>query len=344
MTSHSYLRWLAEETPTQWWHDSGEPCELQQGLAHGAVGVTTNPVLAATTLLTNRERWEPHLRGLPQGISAGDKAELLIRAVTQNAASMFKPIHDRTAGKKGYVCAQVAASLAADRQQMWEMANRFHSWAQNIAIKLPVTAAGLDVLEDCAAAGMTVTATVSFTVPQVLSVAKRYRKGLARAREAGKSPGRCYAVIMAGRLDDYLSEIAADRRADVSPADIQKASIAVVKRAYALYEENGYEAELMVAAHRGSYHTTELVGAKMILSIHPKYQGLLLQPGIARDPHGIDRPIDTKIVERLMTLPEFVRAYEPDGMRPDDFISYGLTQRTLAQFQASWSQIEAIRT
>ena len=51
------------------------------------------------------------------------------------------------------------------------MARRFHAWAPNIAVKLPVTAAGLDVLEDCIAEGITVTATVSFTVPQVVAVA-----------------------------------------------------------------------------------------------------------------------------------------------------------------------------
>ena len=72
----------------------------------------------------------------------------------------------------------------------------------------------------------------------------------------------------------------------------------------------------------------------MIIPIHPKYQDMLLQAGIARDPHVIDKPVDTDIIERLMTLPDFVRAYEPDGMQPNEFISYGLTQRTLAQFQA----------
>ena len=43
-------------------------------------------------------------------------------------------------------------------------------------------------------------------------------------------------------------------------------------------------------------------------------------------------------------FPDFVRAYEPDGMRPEEFITFGPTQRTLAQFiDAGWLLIEGIR-
>ena len=38
------------------------------------------------------------------------------------------------------------------------------------------------------------------------------------------------------------------------------------------------------------------------------------------------------VIARLQTMPEFVRAYEPDGMKPADFVSFGATQRTLCQF------------
>ena len=41
------------------------------------------------------------------------------------------------------------------------MAHRFTAWAPNIAVKLPATSAGLDVLEECIAEGITITATVS---------------------------------------------------------------------------------------------------------------------------------------------------------------------------------------
>ena len=43
-----------------------------------------------------------------------------------------------------------------------------------------------------------------------------------------------------------------------------------------------------------------------------------------------------------MTVREFSRAYEPDGMGTDEFITYGVTQRTLAQFiESGWLKLES---
>ena len=66
----------------------------------------------------------------------------------------------------------------------------------------------------------------------------------------------------------------------------------------------------------------------------------------------IHEPVAADVIARLMTIPEFVRAYEPDGMKPADFITYGVvqagrhaddrTQKTLSQFvEAGWLPLEA---
>jgi len=54
----------------------------------------------------------------------------------------------------------------------------------------------------------------------------------------------------------------------------------------------------------------------------------------------IDDPVAEDVIERLRTIPDFVRAYEPDGLKPEEFITYGVTQRTLSQFvEAGWAPI-----
>ena len=223
------------------------------------------------------------------------------------------------------------------------MARRFSAWAPNIAVKLPATAAGLDTLEECAAEGITVTATVSFTVSQAVAIAERYRRGLARARAAGKATGRCFAVIIIGRLDDYLREIVCDQKAEVTEADIRQAGLAATKRAYALCQERGYEATLLVAALRGTYHMVELAGAKLIMSIHPTTQAMLLHPGVSRELR-IAAPVAPDVIARLACVPEFVKSYEPDGMKPQDFLAFGLTQRTLTQFvESGWRLLESYK-
>jgi len=340
-SAETYLQWLIRSTRTCWWHDSAEPAELELGLERGAVGVTTNPFLVRLALENNRAVWSGEIRQVLEGNPAPEaKAEALMGLVVRRAAARLAPEHRRSGGRMGYVCAQVNPARAGDREAMLGMARRFGAWAPNIAVKLPATAAGLDVLEEAVAEGITVTATVSFTVPQVLAVAERYRAGLRRARERGLPPGRCFAVIMIGRLDDYLREVAQDGRAGLSESDIRQAGLAVVKRAHSLYRQRGYEALLLVAALRGAYHLTELAGAELVMSIAPAYQELFLSHALPRCERIQEAP-PPEVVGRLSRLAEFVRAYQPEGMRPEEFISYGATQRTLAQFiEAGWRLLE----
>lgn len=341
MSNDSYLRWLAGDTPTSWWHDSADPDELDRGLAQGACGVTTNPVLTNQALHARPEFWRERIGPLAPDLDPGAKAERLMQAVIADAARKLEPQYRASNGALGYVCAQVNPAMAGDRQAMLAMARRFHAWAPNIAVKLPATAAGLDVLEDCIAQGITITSTMSFTVPQVVAAARRHRLGAARARANGIVPGHCYAVIMIGRLDDYLRDVARDSRADVSEADIRQAGLAVSKRAHEIFRTEGYEAVLLVAALRGIHHMTELAGGELTMSIHPRYQEQLLAPGVPRE-ERIERPIDPRVIERLEHLSEFVRAYEPDGMAPEELITFGLTQRTLSQFcEIGWNMLEA---
>jgi len=341
MSQENYLKWLVNNTKTTWWNDSGDPGELTFAFEHGATGVTTNPVLSNRALCANRDYWAAQLQDvLSKDLPPEQQAEALTRIVVTHAAAQYKPAHDKTNGREGYVCAQVNPALAGARDAMLAMARRFHAFAPNIAVKLPVTAAGLEVLEACTAEGITATATVSFCVPQVVQIAESYRRGIQRAKDNNVEPGKCFAVIMIGRLDDYLRDVARDSRAGISESDIQQAGLAATKRAYAIYQERGYEAILLIAALRGTYHITELVGADLIMSIHPKYQEIFLSQDMPRE-ERIEKEIPADVIDRLMKLPEFVRSYEPDGMTPEEFITYGATQRTLSQFsEIGWKQLE----
>ena len=341
--NNTYLNWVIENTGAEFWHDSAESAELALGLERGAVGVTTNPVLASVALNKNRALWSADIDAvLARNLPSEAKAEALMRIAVTRAAAKLTPQFEASQGRSGLVCAQVNPLRAGDRDCMDAMAKRFHAWSPNIAVKLPATAAGLDVLEDCVADGITITATVSFTVPQVVAIAERHRAGIKRAREKGIEPGKCYAVIMIGRLDDYLREIAHDNQVEVSESDICQAGLAVAKRAYSIYQERQYEAVLLVAALRGDYHLTELAGAELVMSIHPSYQEIFVSKDFPREPR-IDSPPPPEAIDRLRRMREFVRAYEPDGMSPGEFVSYGVTQRTLSQFSEAWKLMESYR-
>jgi transaldolase len=339
-----YLRWAISKTKTTWWHDSADPAELKRGLERGAIGATTNPFLASVALHANKTLWADEIQDvLGQNPEPQKKAEGLMNIVVRHAAEQLLPQYEKTGGRTGFVCAQVNPTQAGDREPMLAMARRFSRLAPNIAVKLPATAAGLDVLEDCAAEGITCTLTISYTVPQTIAAAERHRRGLQRARDKGVTPGKCFAVIMIGRLDDYLREVAHDCCAAVSESDIRQTGLAVTKRAYSIYQQRGYEAVLIIAALRGTHHMTELAGAEVIMSIFPSVQEMLLAPDLPQQ-ERIDARVPGDVIERLSQIPDFVRAYEPDGMKPADFITYGVTQRTLSQFiESGWKLMENFR-
>ncbi|MGM0432318.1 MAG: transaldolase family protein [Spirochaetota bacterium] len=335
-----YLSWLSRKTQTSWWHDSADLAELEDAMNSGAVGVTTNPVLVRQAIYDKPEFWKDYLQDIPGDLSTAARSEEIIRRVTVEVAKKLQPIYEKTNGEQGYVCAQVHPSKAADRETMKAMVHRLHSWAPNIAVKIPATAAGLDVLEECAAEGITLTVTVSFTLPQVLEIGKRYEAGRKKAQDNGIEPGKCFSVVMVGRIDDYIRDVARDRKnTEAKETDIIQCGTIIMKRALELYKERGYNAILMPAGMRGGYHSMELAGAPITMSIHPKIQKPLSEE---KGPFSerFEEAIDPEAVKRLNTIPEFVRAAEPEGMQATDFITYGVVQKTLAQFSENWALID----
>jgi transaldolase len=148
---------------------------------------------------------------------------------------------------------------------------------------------------------------------------------------------------MIGRLDDLLREVAHDTQAAAGESDIRQAGLAVAKRAYRIYKARGYQAVLLIAALRGDYHLTELAGADLLVSIAPAFQESFVTKDLPRE-ERIDNPIPADVIERLCQMPEFMCAYEPDGMSPAEFVGFGATQRTLSQFvEAGWKLMENYR-
>jgi len=340
LLNKSYLQWLSSETTTEWWNDSGILSEISHAQESGAVSVTTNPVLINQAISVNRDKWKTSIVEAVRIKDKSEKALALTGVVVKKVSALLTPFYKKSGGRIGYVCSQVNPAQAGDREAMLEAAVKMSGFGENVLVKLPATAAGLDVMEECLCRGINVTMTVSFTVPQVLAIAERHRRASQKTEMSGITPGKCFAVIMIGRIDDYIRDAALDMNANIDESDIRAAGLAVAKRAYTIYQQEKYETKLMVAAMRGTYHVTDLAGADLVLSIHPKYQTLLADPSIPQE-QLINKPVDQRSINKLMTIPEFVKAYEPDGMNPSDFISFGAEQRTLTQFsEVGWKMLE----
>jgi len=339
MKDNSYLKWLSSRTASVYWHDSAIVAEQECAFSNGAVGMTTNPFLINATLRNDTATWKPMLAGLPAQPAGDEKALQLIRMVAGYFAKKAYPIFQKGEPGQGYVYAQVNPNHTGETGYMLQQAKLLAAWEPNIVVKLPATAAGLRVYEECVGLGINVASTLSFTVPQVLAAAEARMRGKAKALAKGIAPGLAIAVLMVGRLDDYLRDVARDSDSPVKESDIIQAGTACIKRAYCIFREKGYDAFLMPAGCRGAYHVRDLAGAGMIMSIAPKIAGQLAdEAGPFRE--RIEEPVPRDVLDRLLTLREFRRAYEPEGMEPEEFITYGSTNRTTAQFiENGWNPI-----
>ncbi len=336
MATNAYLKWLSE-TPSFWWNDSAEYDSMDIAIDNGATGVTTNPLLIKRSLYGNPEFWRPFLDSAV-GLTGDAKAEEILRCVTVEIAKKFMPIFEATKGVQGFVCAQVNPKKQGDAEVMVEMGKRLAAWAPNIAVKVPATKAGIKAIEELTAEGITTVGTVSFTVAQAVAVAAAQQRGLERCRAAGKKPGCVFSVIMVGRLDDYLRDVAHDMQADVSESDIICAGTAAIKKAYKICRERGYESKLMPAGMRGGYHATALAGADMSMSLSAG-----IHTALAKETEFVEHindEVPEDVIGRLRRIPEFNRAYDLEALPDWEFIRFGCSQRTLSQFvDAGWAAI-----
>jgi transaldolase len=104
---------------------------------------------------------------------------------------------------------------------------------------------------------------------------------------------------------------------------------------------------MMPAAFRCASQVSELAGGVFEMTIHPKIQKLLIEAdaqGSIKHEKRIDAAIDEDAVGRVLKgLPEFRRAYEPEGMTIDEFDSFGGTVMTLDGFdKTGWQKLLAL--
>jgi transaldolase len=183
--------------------------------------------------------------------------------------------------------------------------------------------------------------TVSFTVPQAVAAAEAIERGLAAREAAGHDVSHMGPVvtIMVGRLDDWLKDVVKRDGIDIDPSYLEWAGVAAFKRAYAIFQERGFRARLLSAAFRNLLQWSEFVGGDVVISPPFGWQQKIQASGADAAPR-MDVPVDPAILEALLQIPEFRRAYEPDGMTTEEFDDFGATRKTLRQFLAADEELD----
>src|SRR5271157_3144166 len=245
----SPLHKMALTTPTCLWNDSASIAELSYSIEHGAVGATCNPSIAVSVLKKELAVWKPRILELATAepmLNEDALAWRIVEEISANAARLLLPIFEREKGHNGRLSIQTDPRNYRNTAAMLEQAIRFSQLAPNMIVKIAATHAGIPAIEEATYRGISINATVSFTLPQAIAVAEAVERGLKRREAEGLDISTMGPVctLMVGRLDDWLKVLHDKHNLSVDPGYLEWAGDAVFKKTYKLFRERGYRLRL----------------------------------------------------------------------------------------------------
>jgi transaldolase len=343
----SPLHEMTQGTPTCLWNDSAAIQELTYSIEHGAVGATCNPVIVLGVLKKEMNLWKERIHALIGQWPTATEDQIgwqLVREISAKSASLLKPIFDQHKGRNGRLSIQTDPRLYRDTRAIIEQAVEFSQIAPNMIVKIPVTRAGIPAIEEATYRGISINATVCFTLPQCITVAEAVERGLKRREKEGQEIASMGPVctIMVGRLDDWLKVAAEQQNITIDPGYLEWAGVAIFKKTYHLFRQRGYRVRLLSAAFRNHMHWSEFIGGEVVIS--PPYSWQVRFNASDIDVRSrIGNPVDPKVIEELLRkFADFRRAYTEDGIAVEEFDIFPPTRRTLRQFIGACSDLDAL--
>jgi transaldolase len=343
----SPLHETVSTTSTDFWNDSCSVEELTYAIENGATGATTNPTIVLGVLRKELHLWRERILQMIHDNPQWNEEQVtwkLIEEMAVKGASLLQPVFERERGLKGRISIQTNPQFYRTPEAIIRQALHFNTLAPNIQVKVPVTKAGIEAIEEITYQGVNINATVCFCVPQALAVGAAVERGLQRREIAGLPTQDMTPVctIMIGRLDDWLHVLEKRDNIAMTPGYSDWAGIAAIKKAYAIYQTRGYRTRLLAAAYRHHLHWSELIGGNIVLTIPYEWQKQFNASDIEVKERFHD-PVSQEIVAALYkTFPDFRRAYDEDGLSPEEFDTFGPTARTLRTFIGSYHELVGV--
>ena len=339
-TYYGPLHEMTQTTPTRYWNDSCSVEELAYAIARGADGATSNPAIVLNVLKKEMPLWRERILAVIADNPTWAETQVSWQVYTelaQRGAALLRPTFESSDRRRGFLSIQTDPALYRDRDGLLAQAMAFAALAPNMQVKVPATRAGIAMAAEATYHGVSLNVTVSFSVPQVLAAAEAIEQGLRRRAGEGLDHAALAPVVtmMVGRNDDWMKLLATRDGLDLSPDHLEWCGVACFKRAYGIFQQRGYRATLLAAAYRNVLHWTEFVGGDVVLTMPWEWQVTFNQSDVRPTPR-MHLPVDPAVIAALAQIPDFRRAYAPDGMTVAEFDTFGPTVRTLRTFSESW--------
>jgi transaldolase len=324
-------------------------------------GVTTNPPLSLAAFKDDPARWEKVAQGVLKdnpGLDTESLFWLLYKEVVRQGSDMFLPLFEASGHKEGFLSGQVDPRSAFDGDAMLKQALEIHAVNPNVMVKVPGTAEGYPLIEELTARGIATNNTLTFVLSQLLDCAKSVMRGLEKAKANGVDLSKWRSVIthMEARYGDLggLREFGAEKGIELSEGDVRLAELAIFKKAYRTVKERGYQSKMLscslrlgptIGGKQQIWHLEEKAGASIVVTCPPS-----LIDEVINFPHpedivfqenriDVDPPKD--VMDKLMRIPYFERAYDENGYTRAEYNTHPALVKTHAAFSKATNEMVA---
>ena len=196
-------------------------------------GLTSNPTIFDKAIGGG----SAYDRSIAELTQQGQRGEALFFTLAlqdlRQAADLFRPTHDATAGVDGWASLELSPLLVDDTAGSIEAAKRLHAAGErpNLFIKIPGTPAGVPAIEESIFAGVPINVTLLFSREQYVAAAEAYIRGVERRVAAGLNP---YVPSVASLFVSRWDVAVAGK---VPAALHEQLGIAIAKRTYKAYRD-----------------------------------------------------------------------------------------------------------
>ena len=280
---------------------------------------------------------------------------LTYKEIVRRGAEKYLPIFEASNGRFGWISGQLDPRLFTETDQMIEAADELRAIGPNVMIKVPASMQGIEVLKVLTSKGISTNTTTCFTLPQIMASADAAMEGIkiAEKNKVDMSKWRAVITMMIGRLtENEALDLQADRKnIKLSWQEKHWFGIAVFRRAYRMLTEGGYASKLLSCSMRAGplvagkmryWDIQKVAGGDIVYTCPPYVLEPLFELGDDIDFRPeIEEDVPQHILDKMLTLPYCIQAYDPNGLSLEQFNIHPATVSTVQTFTKGFASLEA---
>lgn len=337
MLDSGYFRELSETTATRVWINNPTEAEVSLAIGQSAVGCTTNPAFIGNLL----HRVPSEVTGLISDVVACEPdderaAERVQSAKVRSLLEEFAQLHQSSGGTLGFVSLQGSPLTDADPLSIERQAREARALGSNCIPKIPATAPGLAAFDVLVHEGTPTIVTEVFSLAQLVDACERY---VLASRELTVRPAFFVAPIT-GIFGDYARAEARRRDLEVESRSLDLTGVLFARAAARVVREREYPVTLLFGGARSPVDLTGLVGSHHHATINWSTFAEILELN-QRVRHTIDDEVPASISRSLMRIDAVQRALALDGLRLDEYESFGPVRLFRDKFVDGWQALLA---